>query len=481
MHRRGNAARRAIAAVLAVAGIVAVLIALRAPAAASAGPARPSLGTPLWSLRRLPQPVADAAEAQRLQAALTQRVNGQSACFTVRERSASLADAGNDTARVPASTLKLLTATAALDRLGRDFHFTTTAAAAGPPQSGVVDRLYLLGGGDPLLATPERIAVLAKDPEYAGLPTTPLADLADKIAATGVHAIPGGVVGVDDRYDRTRYHPSWTAGARAAIGPVGALTVNDGHAGPAGTGAAVGDPALNAATELTRLLAARGVQVGAPGRADSAPSATKPVATLDSPPLTDVLTEMLSASDNLSAEMLVRELAHAAAPNQPGTTAAGIEVVRAALTRLGVDLTGAVVVDGSGLSTDDHLRCSTLLEVLGLTARPRFAPIADALPIAATRGTLATELKGTPLADNLRGKTGTLAGVSGLAGFVTADRPLTFALLVNGAFGESGAFAIRESMATTIQSFGSGFPLSLVPAPNRPIAPRACPAHNPPC
>ncbi|MGZ4713001.1 MAG: D-alanyl-D-alanine carboxypeptidase/D-alanyl-D-alanine endopeptidase [Acidimicrobiia bacterium] len=477
----GDLARRALAGALAVVAVVAVVLALHEPGAASAGARSPTLGTPVWSVRRLPDRVADAAERERLQSTLTSRVAGDEACFDVRDPSATAASASPDTALIPASTLKLLTATAALARLGPDFHFTTTVVAPDAPTAGNVARLFLVGGGDPLLATPERIALLARDPEYVGLATSPLATLADRIVAAGVKTVPGGVVGVDGRYDRTRYQPSWNASTRAAIGPIGALTVNDGQAGPAGTGDAVADPALNAAAELGRLLTAHGVQVGAPARADAAPDRAHPVATLDSPPLPEVLTELLSASDNLSAEMLTRELAHAADPTRPATTAAGVAAIRTILGRIPVDLTGAVLVDGSGLAREDRLRCPTLLQILELTGRRRFAPVAAGLAIAAKRGTLATELHDTPLAGNLRAKTGTLDGVSGLAGFVTADRPLTFALIVNGAFGEAGAFAIREAMVRDIAAFGSGFPLDVVPAPNRPIPPRACSSPEGPC
>jgi D-alanyl-D-alanine carboxypeptidase/D-alanyl-D-alanine-endopeptidase (penicillin-binding protein 4) len=132
--------------------------------------------------------------------------------------------------------------------------------------------------------------------------------------------------------------------------------------------------------------------------------------------------------------------------------------------------------DGSGLDHADAVPCRTLMAVLDLTHRLRFAPIASGLSVAGERGTLAGSFRATPLAGKLRAKTGTLDGVSGLAGFVVDGRPLTFALLLNGAFGEAAAFSLRESMATTIGQFpqttgGDG----LVPTPSEPIAPRACP------
>lgn len=478
--RTATTTRRLLAALLAVTGVVAIAFALR-PAAGSSETDREvaHLGTALWSVRRIPHAVTDAAAGQRLHAQLRGRVGANAGCFDVHDALGAVTEEAPDRALVPASTLKLLTATAALDRLGPDFRFTTAVTAPDPVRNGTVARLELVGGGDPLLLTPERIAADQADPEFRDLPASKLADLADAIVAAGVRRVPGGIVGSDDRYDRTRDLDTWTASAGAAIGPVGALTVNDGLAGAAGTGAEVADPARNAAAELTRLLVARGVEVGAPTSADRAAAGTAEIAKIQSPPLTDVLTEMLSASDNLTAEMLTRELGHQAGT---GTTARGVQVVRDTVAGLGVDLAGATIVDGSGLSRSDVLRCPTLLQTLELTRNPKFAPVADGLAIAGERGTLADRLRGTPLAGNLRAKTGTLSGVAALAGFLTADRPLTFDLIVNGAFGESTAFALREAMATDIAAFGTAFAGdALVPAPNAPISSRACPPGEPAC
>ena len=475
---RGSLVRRSLVVVLAVVATVAIIGAFQQPEAEKSRPLRPSLGTPLWSVRRTPQPVTDAVSAQHLQAALTAATGGNRACFEVQAGDTPLATAAADTALIPASTIKLLTATAVLDQLGKDFHFTTTVQSSAAPRAGTVDRLYLVGHGDPLLASPERIAKDQQDPETAGLATTPLMTLAERIKAAGVSAIPGGIIGVDNRYESIRYAPDWPASTRAAIGPVGALTVNDGYSGPAGSGGAVSDPALNAAAELTRLLKGLGVTAGTPIHGD-APAKAEAIASIDSPPLPLILTEMLSASDNLTAEMLIRELGARAGG---GTPAKGAGIVLDTMKSLAIPTAGITLVDGSGLSQRDAVPCQTLQAILQLTSTPKFAPIRDGLAIAGQRGTLAPRFVGTPLAGNLRAKTGTLSGVSGLAGFVTSDRLLTFSLLVNGSFGESSSFAIREAMVSAI----AGYPQTvsgteLDPEPNVPIHARACPSTEPAC
>ena len=166
--------------------------------------------------------------------------------------------------------------------------------------------------------------------------------------------------------------------------------------------------------------------------------------------------------------MLTRELGVQAGA---GTTVRGVQAIRDQLTKLHLDLTGASFIDGSGLSHDDRLTCTTLLAVLGLDAQPRFAAVSNGLAIAGTRGTLALSFRGTHLADNLKAKTGTLSGVSGLGGYVRSDRPLTFTLLLGGGFSQTAGYALREAMATDIAAYPAvADPGALVPGPSGPIS-----------
>lgn len=467
-ERRVRTRRRIVAGVLAVAALVLVYLSLQGPGSPHETPPNPRLATPLWSARRIPQSVVSVVGVQRLQASLDQAVEGLDACFIVEAPSGRVAASANDTPRIPASTQKLLTATASLATLGPDFRYETKAVAPNAPKNGSIPRLWFVGSGDPGITTPEAAARLATQPLTKGDQTTPLATLADEIVAAGVHAIPGGIDGDDSRYEGTRYLSVWPDHYRTdrEIGPLGALTVNDGFSGPDGSGTAADDPAVNAATELTRLLTERGVDVGSPGR-DNAPSDATTIATLKSPPLNDVLNGFLASSDNLTGELLPRELA--AHANKEATTANGIELIKAKLNELGLPTEQLVMVDGSGLSRDNRAPCSLLLATLELAQTPKFASIRSGLSVAGERGTLATRFRGTPLQGKLVAKTGSLSGVTGLAGFLDVKLPVQFSLLINGSFSESAGIGRREAVADVIARYPDApAPDDLVPAPAAP-------------
>src|SRR5690606_38307610 len=108
---------------------------------------------------------------------------------------------------MPASNIKLLTASAVLDLLGADTRLSTRVVTDGAPTDGSVVRgnLYLVGGGVPLLTTDGYRSRLPTGKQ----PVTDMDDVADQIAATGITQITGSVVGDGSRYDAGRTTPSW--------------------------------------------------------------------------------------------------------------------------------------------------------------------------------------------------------------------------------------------------------------------------------
>ena len=340
-----------------IAAVVCVVVGLRddAPAAATARDDRTAT-TALLSARRTPFLFANLVAQARLRQQLSDFVTKYHACVAVDDPAAPevpIVRVNGDLPLAPASTMKLLTGTAALAALGPDHTFTTRALL------GDDGTLYFVGGGDPVLTTPNYEKQLHASARTKTDVVTQLAPLADAIAATGVTSIPR-IVADDTRHDDVRFLPDWKPSYTADVGALGALTVNDGYSGS--TRAA--DPAENAAEQLRLLLAQRGVTVG--GIAEgAAPSGAREIASVTSPPLADIVASMLTSSDNLTAETLTREVG--LARGGKGTTPDGTQAVLAALTELGIPTAGLDLRDGSGLAPDNRVTCDALLGVLALS------------------------------------------------------------------------------------------------------------------
>lgn len=422
----------ALALVLVVSSgfVLSGLAAAGASSADDAGAGDPRVQTPVLSVRRAPELLSRTVAHARLQtdldAAMT--VSGRT-CLTVEEGDAAIYGRDGDLALTPASTLKVLTGMAALRRLGDEFRFITEVRADRPvADGGVLDGpLWLVGAGDPLLSTKAYADSFRNQPQVY----TSLDVLADKIVEAGVREIRGGILGDESRFDSVRYVPTWKPGyiSDNEVGPVSALVVNDNFAQfrPRRTVAAA-DPAIHGPAVLTELLRGRGVLVPDAG-AGVAPAGATALASVSSPPLPEIVGELLRESDNMTAEVLTKELGARFAG--AGTWEAGTRVVRETIAQAGLPESGYAAVDGSGLDVTNRLSCHLLMDALDL-AGP-VGPVASGFAVAGQTGTLAQRFRGNPAEGRLRAKTGSLNNVVGLVGFVDAadDRTLEFALLAN--------------------------------------------------
>lgn len=304
-----------------------------------------------------------------------------------------------DRAAIPASSLKILVAAAALEVLGPEHRFVTTVVGA-PPVGGVVDGdIVLVGGGDPLLSGDwyptsnlDRFPVMTH---------TSLDTLARTLAGSGVTTVRGRVLGDASRYDDEWYVPEWTADIRGLeAGPYGALLVNDSRV--QGDPYRGDDPVRAATEEFVLRLAGAGIGAAGAGGAGVPAADMVELARIESAPLTDVVAEMLTTSDNNTAEMLVKEIGVATSGN--GTRVDGLAGITEALGRLGVPVDDLVLVDGSGLASGNMVRCSTLVGALE-AAHPA---VRSGLAVLGRSGTLTGVLEEHPLAGAVAAKTGTL-------------------------------------------------------------------------
>ncbi len=376
---------------------------------------------PVLSARRAPNTLSTVTRIDRLARALT-TVEGRipaTACLAVDWLDTSMMSIRSESAFIPASSTKIVTAAVAIKVLGKDFTYTTNVHA-NIDTNGVVGDLFFVGGGDPSLLRAE-YSSLEKYPTTAG---TSLEKLADAVVTSGVRQIAGSVVGVDDRYDKERFVADWpTSFHMTEGGPLGALFVDDGMV--LGQQIKPDDPALAAAQELTNLLVQRGITVGAAPRHESLPNDVPIVASVSSAPLLSVLKDMLVNSDNNSAELILKEIGYA--EKKIGSTAAGLEVVQDVLAKWKIK--DVVMSDGSGLSVNNRISCQTFQKLL----TQEIDVLPPLLAIAGETGTLRSAFTESTVKGTLVAKTGTLTGVKSLTGYLTIanTEPVVFSLIMN--------------------------------------------------
>lgn len=421
-----------------------------------AGPKKPSVA-PSRSPEVTPSPVLDPASGApvpvpaavaRLVAPLLRSGDlgtGVGASVLDAATGQPLYDAAASTPEVPASVAKLATATAVLAVRGPGYRIPTKVVA-GPAPGEVV----LVGGGDPSLAVNARGAYpgaarldqLAAQVKTALGATKPTKVLVDSSLFGGPGTGPG-------------WDPDIVSGGYGA--PVTALMVDGGRTVPTPdvTAPRSTQPDLDAGQRFARLL---GLPATAVARGTAATTA-KQLGGVESPPLVDLIEPMLQHSDNMLAEVLLRQVA--LAKGQPATFAGTSAAERDVLAALGLPVGDTHLVDGSGLSRQDRVSPRFLTGVLALVAggrQPNLWPVSTGLPVAAWSGTLASRYGGTEApADGLvRAKTGSLTGTDTLAGMVMDKdgRLLVFAMMAEGVGDGYAADAAMDGVAAALAGCG---------------------------
>ncbi len=334
---------------------------------------------------------------------------------------------------VPASTTKVVTSAAALFLLGPDAVFATTTVL---DRSGKVPRLVLVGGGDPLLA---------RGPDRSGGPSAtfepPRADVRTLAKRTARALEADGVGAVRLGYDDTLFsgpavNPTWEPDyvPDDVVSPISALWVDEGR--EPGSFARVEDPPATAAQEFRAALEAEGIRVRGVTAATPAAGGASPVAKVTSPTVAQIVQRVLEVSDNEAAEVLLRHVG--LADQGVGSFESGQQAVERVLAANGVRLGRSVLYDGSGLSRANRLAPAVLVDVLRLAAsddHPQLRSLLASLPVAGYTGSLANRMDaGAPEGrGRVRAKTGTLTGVTSLAG-IAVDRDgnlMAFALMAD--------------------------------------------------
>lgn len=338
-------------------------------------------------------------------------------------------------ALTPASSIKLLTAWAALSALGPEHTLTTSTVLDG-------STLTLVAGGDVLLAEDKGDA--SRTAGHAGLGDLARAT-AEKLKEQGVTSVS---VALDDTlFSGPTWNSAWEDGNQSWVAPVQPIMI-DVSAYAEGSGYP-SDPAMEAADAFVAHLKEAGITVtGTTTRAAASDSATE-IASVESAPLADILAVSLKVSDNTMTEVEGHVLA--AAVGEDASFEGAARAVLAQLKKDGFSTDGVTLLDSSGLALGDKAPASLLAQIVARAAGSDGGAVGRTLladlPVGALDGTLDDRYIGTSAAGTVRAKTGSLATTASLTGtLVTKDgRLLAFSVITDG-FADGGLASARAAI-----------------------------------
>ena len=402
---------------------------------------------------------------------------------------------------IPASTLKIFTAEAALLYLGPDYRFSTQLLTdAKSVKNGILQgNLYIVLSGDPSLTYYD------------------LVDLMLSLKTQQIRAIAGNVYIDNTAYDQRFYGPGWAWKDinYCYAAPISASIINHNCLSFQVTPSKVSGRAAQVLTSpkyfyppiknsvitkakrvrscSVRLLSDQNSMITIDGcmprgkyawgvsyviadipeynRAlfksllhrlsvnvygsvtfESAGSHLSLIGTHNSKPLRLLVNDMLKKSDNVIAGALFKKLGQLYS-REPGSWENGSFAVSQILAkRAGVDIRGMRVLDGSGLSPDNLATSAQMMQVLDFAYHhyPTSYEFVSALPIAGVDGTLKHRMG--YIARKVRAKTGTISGVASLAGYTVSENkePLAFVIMINGSKGMGWRYKVLEDKMTTV-------------------------------
>lgn len=346
-----------------------------------------------------------------------------------------------------ASNMKLFTTSTALSRLGPETRIPTKVFRDGKVDANGIlhGSLYLQGGGDPTLGTPNFY-----DSYLAGLGTNLFA-LTPQIKAAGITRITGRLYADATIFDNLRGVADSGYATSSYIGPLSGLAFNSGFKGSTSSSGFASDPAKLAASKLARSLRGAGVNVPTQVALRATPPSAERVAMVRSPTLNRIVNTTDVWSDNFFAEMLIKLLG--ARLGGAGTTAAGANVVEAFAGSHG---SGVHAVDGSGLTRSNR---ASPRQIVSLLLAMRKDPVGEDfiqdLALTGKEGTVADRMHGTAAYGRCRTKTGTLTGVSNLSGycFNKSGKTMVFSVLMSSVSNLTLAHLDQDRIAAAVAGY----------------------------
>ncbi|THV28072.1 D-alanyl-D-alanine carboxypeptidase/D-alanyl-D-alanine-endopeptidase [Glycomyces paridis] len=449
--RRRRALTRVLAA-LAVVVTVAAVGALVLQIAAVTNPRTGILTAPEAYPPATPDPVLDGPNpdaplpdlASMLPALLEdERLNGTvSASFADALTGEVLFEQLGDQPLAPASSMKVVTAVAAFEHLGAEYRIPTTVV-----EGATEDSVVLVGGGDVTLTIDGEGYY---DDHAAG---ASLAELAEAVLEARGGDAPATVVLDTSLFtDNVKAEGAVAADLIQSTAPMAPIMVDGGRKNNTlKYSDHYSDPAMVAAESFADLLGADEVTEG------TAEEGAEALATVYSAPVAALADSFLLTSDNLLADAV--SLQTGLVVEGTMTWAAMSTAHLSTLEELGVDTTGLVFNDGSGLSLTDRMTANAFTGLLLGSFDAEASSVFESLPVAGYSGTLRGRFKSTDDGDGMvRAKTGTLNDVKviSLTGTLTTldGRQIIFSLISNQHTGEETVEDAMDEISAAVSQCG---------------------------
>ena len=328
----------------------------------------------------------------------------------------------------PASCQKVVTAVTALSLLGEDYKFRTGLYLDGFRQGGTFKgNIIVRAGFDPLLSSSE------------------VTQLIDVLRQRGIKSIDGDLLLDLTMKDTLSRGSGWCWDDDDKL--IRPLYLD-------------GKPSFSAA--FRTLLRKSGIQLKGRTRQRTLPKGAECVAEFQRP-IADVLKPMMKESDNLCAEAVFYQLAaHSQKPRASAKEA--VKYINALIDSIGLHAAHYRIADGSGLSLYNYATPELFGHLLRYAYRtpPVLPAFYESLPIYGKDGTLRKRNLAPHAIRNVHAKTGSVTGVSTLAGYCTTAHGhiLCFAIFNQGLIRAAHGRAFQDRV---LEALTSGLPAAEVP------------------
>lgn len=319
----------------------------------------------------------------------------------------------------PASTMKIITAISALDRLGGSYQFKTVLKRTGEVVDStrtLMGDVYIVGGMDPRLGRDD------------------LAAFAESLKKQGIDTIRGNLCMDRSMKNSDLLGEGWCwDDDNPVLSPLVYKRKNQ-----------LGEQFMD-------VLKKEGLIVTDSIINRKSPSDAKEIC-MRSHSIDQILMRMMKESDNLYAESMFYNMA--ATKSKPATAKVAADIEKALIRKIGLNPERYRIADGSGLSLYNYVTAE--LEVMMLRYAYRnnniFNHLYMTLPVAGEDGTLSKRMRGSCAADNVHAKTGSVSGISSLAGYATAPdgHRLAFCIINQGIMHSANARNFQNKVCIEI-------------------------------